>query len=46
VPGTASKLKITKAEYIYYSEEYIEEYFAPGYTPSLDGYWLVTIDLA
>lgn len=46
VPGTASKLKIIKAEYVYYTQEYIDEYFAPGYTPSLDGYWLVTIDLA
>ena len=37
VPGTASKIKITKVEYIKYTDEYINKYFAKGYEPGEDG---------
>ena len=46
VPGTASKIKITKVEYIKYTDEYIHKYFAKGYEPVEDGYYKYTIDLA
>lgn len=46
VPGTASKIKIVKVEYIKYTDEYIHKYFAKGYEPVEDGYYKYTIDLA
>ena len=45
VPGTASKIKIVKVEYIKYTDEYIHKYFTEGYEPA-DGYYNYTIDLA
>lgn len=51
IPGTASKIKVTKIEYIIYSEEYMEKYFSPEYIEEIKardeipGYWNYTIDL-
>lgn len=46
VPGTAAKIKITKIEYIKYTDEYIHKYFTKGYEHAEDGYYKYTIDLA
>lgn len=45
VPGTAERLKIVSSEYVTYTEEYIEKYYAPGHRPASDGYWSYTIDI-
>ena len=46
VPGTASKIKIVKVEYIKYTDEYIHKYFTEGHEPAESGYYNYTIDLA
>ena len=46
IPGTASKIKITKVEYIKYTDEYIHKYFTEGHEPAENGYYKYTIDLA
>lgn len=51
IPGTASKIKVVKIEYIAYSNEYMEKYFSPEYIEEIKardeipGYWNYTIDL-
>lgn len=49
--GAAERLQVVKAEYIEYTEEYMEKYFSPDYVEKLKaeednpGYWNYTIDL-
>lgn len=50
VPGTVERLKIVKAEYIKYSDEYLNKYFSKEYAEEMrkegrDGYWEYTIDI-
>ncbi len=45
IPGTASRIKIVKVEYIEYTDEYIHKYFAEGHEPSQKGYYNYTIGL-
>ena len=45
VPGTASRIKIIKVEYVEYTDEYIHKYFAEGHEPSQKGYYNYTIGL-
>ena len=44
IPGTASRLTIVSAEYIFYTQEWIDKYCA-GHKPSKKGYWNYTIGL-
>lgn len=50
VPGTIERLKIIKAEYIKYTDNYLNTYFSKEYVEEMrkegrDGYWEYTIDI-
>ena len=50
VPGTVEKLKIIKAEYKKYEDDYLDTYFSKEYAEEMrkegrDGYWEYTIDI-
>lgn len=50
VPGTVERLKIVKAEYIKYTDNYLNTYFSKEYVEEMrkegrDGYWEYTIDI-
>lgn len=51
IPGTASKIKVIKIEYIVYSDEYMTKYFSSEYIDEIKekennpGYWNYTIGL-